>query len=311
LFKKNDATSIIHSAVEHADMVIARMPSMAGAIAIKHARMLNKPYLVEMVACTFDAYWNYSWKGKFIAHYKYYRTQQIIRVCPHVVYVTKNFLQERYPSMGAHVGVSDVALSAQPAQVLEQRIERIKSRSATAPLVLGTVAAIDVPYKGQKDVVRAVAELKRRGYNVNYHMVGQGNPKRLFSIIQNLGVENEVRIVGALKHNEVFDFLKTLDVYIQPSKQEGLPRAMLEAMSVALPALGSRVGGMPELLDSSCLFKPGDVSQIVETVEGLTPERLIKQATRNFHTTLEYYPEILDQRRTAFYQQFLAHTANA
>ncbi len=311
LLYKREATMIIYSAVENADMVIVRMPSMAGAIAIKQARKLGKPYLVEMVACTYDAYWHYGWKGKLIAHYKYHRTQKIMRDCPHVIYVTKHFLQERYPNVGTQVGISDVALRAQPTTVLDERIDRIRNRAASAPLVLGTVAAVDVPYKGQKDVIKAVAELKRRGLNVQYRLVGQGNPRRLASLIHKLGLENEVTILGPMRHDEVFDFLKTLDVYIQPSRLEGLPRAVLEAMSVALPVLGSRVGGIPELLGDACMFSPGDVRRIADMVAALTSEAMVDQAARNYNAALDYRPDVLDRRRTAFYQQWLEHNTHA
>lgn len=49
-------------------------------------------------------------------------------------------------------------------------------------------------------------------------------------------------------------WLDQLDLYIQPSFTEGLPRALIEAMSRGLPALASDVGGIPELLDAEYMF---------------------------------------------------------
>ena len=50
-----------------------------------------------MVGCVFDAYWNYNWKGKLIAHYKLKEYKRIFHEAPYVVYVTSQFLQNRYP----------------------------------------------------------------------------------------------------------------------------------------------------------------------------------------------------------------------
>src|SRR5699024_9377130 len=118
---------------------------------------------------------------------------------------------------------------------LTERIKKIK-QSDSKRLVIGTLAAIDAPYKGQDDVIKAVHELKKEGVDVLYKIVGEGDPSRLEKIIAQNGVKNSVDIVGKMKHEKVFDFLKDIDLYIQPSKQEGLPRALVEAMSKACPA---------------------------------------------------------------------------
>jgi len=305
ILNRNKANIVIRNAVEKADIVVARIPSVAGAMAIRNARRLNKPYLVEMVACTYDAYWNYNWKGKLIAHYKYYVTKNIVKDCPYVMYVTKKFLQERYPCNGYSIDVSDVELVHQPRHIIDDRLNHIARLNKNSPIILGTVAAIDVPYKGQIDVIKALSLLKKSGTVFHYHIIGQGDPSRLNTYISKYGMENEIKIVGALKHSEVFEYLKGIDLYVQPSKQEGLPRALIEAMSVAVPAIGSRVGGIPELLDDEFIFEAGNHNEIAHILSKITPEMMAAMATKNFTKSEEYNKTALFNKRVEFYKRII------
>ncbi len=302
---KPQVKKIIYETVGRNDVLVVRMPSASGIIAIQAARKLNKPYLVEMVACTFDAYWNYGWKGKLIAHYRFWKTKRIIKNCTYVTYVTRDFLQNRYPTRGESTYFSDVELLPSNEVVLDDRISKIQNRILGQPLILGTVAAIDVSYKGQVSVIKALGLLKRKGILFHYYLVGQGDPKRLMDIVERENIIDQVRILGPLKHEEIFDFLKKIDVYIQPSKLEGLPRALVEAMSLGLPCLGSNVGGIPELLDENCLFTANDISNIKTKLESIQSDWMKMQSKRNFEIAKEYEKLKLENKRQTFYNYFL------
>ena len=60
----------------------------------------------------------------------------------------------------------------------------------------------------------------------------------------------------------VLNWLDDIDIYVQPSFQEGLPRALVEAMSGGRPAFASTTGGIPELLPADCLHCPGDAARL-------------------------------------------------
>ncbi|AWA28633.1 glycosyl transferase [Flavobacterium magnum] len=307
---KAKAVKTIEDAVAASDVVVARMPSASGTIAVNAARKFNTPYLVEFVACTFDAYWNYNWKGKMIAHYKLHEQQQLIKDCPYVIYVTKEFLQNRYPTKGKSINCSNVELKDLSEEKLSKRLEKIAA-GIPETLSIATVAAIDVPYKGQDDVIKAIALLKKAGRNVKYHVIGQGKPDYLKGIAEKYGVTDQVEIVGALPHDQVFEFLEKMDLYIQPSKQEGLPRALIEAMSVGCPALGARTAGIPELLSPDKIFKPGAVKQIAELITAFTQQQMTAEAKKNFSTAKEYQKDILADRRRDFYNLFLKEAVHA
>jgi len=301
---RKKAKRIIKESILQHDIIIIRFPSAAGTIAFKYALKFKKPVLVEFVACVFDALWNYNWQGKLLACFKfiYYRT--LIKKAPHIIYVTDKFLQKRYPSLGKSIGCSDVELIPNEEFVLNKRINNIKKNN-NGILSIATIAALDVPYKGQKDVIKALALLKKKGKYFKYYLVGQGDSAFIKKAITKYKVEEFVKILGPLKHNGVFDFLDTVDLYIQPSKQEGMPRALIEAMSMACPALGTRVGGIPELLPEECIYKAGDIKELSKKLLSIDKEWLIDKAKENFIMAKKFNNAVLEEKRKDFYKVFI------
>lgn len=317
---------ILEEAVRKSDRIIIRLPSMTGGRAAALAERYGKPYMAELVSCTWDALWNHSIRGKLLAPWSWFRTRACVKRAPMVIYVTEHFLQRRYPCRGITAGCSDVSLPPTK-EVLEKRLSHIQERrQQNAPLKLGTLAAVDVRYKGQQDVIRAVAMLKKRGIRVEYELAGSGDPSRLQAEARKRGVERQIRFLGAIPHDKVFSWLDTLDLYIQPSRQEGLPRAVVEAMSRGCPVTGARTGGIPELVEEAWLFSAGNVSEICgilervagrehkhgrslrkveETERSFTVQELLsRQAVRSLQEASRYEKAHLEQVRMDFYRKF-------
>jgi glycosyltransferase involved in cell wall biosynthesis len=104
----------------------------------------------------------------------------------------------------------------------------------------------------------------------------------------------------------VIDWLDDVDLYLQPSFQEGLPRAMVEAMSRACPAIGSTAGGIPELLPPECLVRPGDAAELRRLICEIAndTERQSSLAQRNFQIAKGFNSDVLNAQRTAFWKRF-------
>ena len=103
-------------------------------------------------------------------------------------------------------------------------------------------------------------------------------------------------------------WLDEIDLYLQPSFQESLGRALIEAMSRACPAIGSTIGGIPDLLAPECLHRPGDAIRLGELImcAARDTEWQHDQARRNFGLAKSYGNDVLDGRREAFWRDFLA-----
>ena len=150
------AKKIIEQCLKNYDVIIVRLPSTIGAIALKCALKINKPIIVEVVACPWDALWNYSLLGKLYAPLSFLKHRELIKISPFVMYVTTKFLQNRYPSKGASIGISDVMLTSTSDELLDIKTKRLLSLSRNMQIILCTIAAVDVPYKGQILVLKAI-----------------------------------------------------------------------------------------------------------------------------------------------------------
>lgn len=283
--------------------VIIRAPSDSGAIAAKYCKKIEKPYLAEAVGCPWDSLWNHSTSGKVLAPFMWLKMRHTMKNAAYAVYVTDKFLQSRYPTDGISAALSDVEILQSSDAVLEKRLEKINSKSET--LKIGTAGALHVQYKGQRYVIEALSSLKNKGNTkFEYHLAGGGDNSNLKKLAENLGVSDQVFFDGVLPHDKMFGWLDGLDLYIQPSTVEAMPRALIEAMSRGLPAFASKVGDMPELLDSSDIFHKASSDEIAEMLGCVVKRDVAEMAVRNFKRAQSFEKEKLEQRRNVFYAQF-------
>lgn len=290
---------IIRELVNHSDLVIGHVPDSVAIMALTSALRLKKTCIAVAVGCPWDSGWNHSMRGKFMAPIGALLMRNIMGKVPYAMYVTQEFLQKRYPCPGITVGCSDVVMPQLDKKVLIDRLYKIKNTNVKK-LRLVTSAAVDVRYKGQYDVIKAISLLRKQGYDLQYYLLGGGDNTYLRGIAEKYGVARNVHFLGMRSHEEVFSILDEMDVYVQSSRTEGLPRAVVEAIGRALPAIGTRVGGIPELLSPACLYNPGDVRALAGIISGFTHESLESEAQRNFAHAAEYARDVLDARREAF-----------
>lgn len=302
--KKRKILKDISEIVKKIDFMIIRLPSFIGNECEKIARKENKPYIIETVGCPWDSLWNYSFKGKLVAPLMWLQTKKKIFNAPYVVYVTNEFLQKRYPTKGKYVCCSNVEISDDT--VLDQeKLKRYENLSENDVLVLGTSAAVDVPYKGQECVLRAIPILLKKGINVRYEMAGGGNQIHLQKIIKELKIEKNVVFKGLMPHEDIFNWLHFVDIYIQPSKQEGLPRSLIEAMNSTCFCIGANTGGIPELLSDELIFsnKKNNYIEIARLIEN-NWKNMKKEAENNFLQSIQYGKNKIQNKRDKFLIQF-------
>ena len=113
-------------------------------------------------------------------------------------------------------------------------------------------------------VLNALSKLQDKRFI--YLICGRGALKEyLEEKIKELGLENKVRLLGY--RNDITEILKIVDLFIFPSKREGLPVSLMQAMAVDLPAIASNVRGNRDLLRKENLFEPDDADALVRLIE--------------------------------------------
>jgi glycosyltransferase involved in cell wall biosynthesis len=289
----------IESEIERNDFTILRLPCQFGFAALNLLIKKHKPFLIEVVENTFEAYWYYpSIAGKICANYFHHKLKIGLKHAPFAVYVAER-LRKIYPTQGQSAILSNVILE----NILRPNEIQI-SRFYGEKLKVGLVGALDVKYKGQAVLLKAVSSLddtiKR---NIEFYFVGSGKYEWIIQLAKKLHLNTNIQFIGQLPHADVLCLLETLSLYIHPSFKEGLPRAMLEAMSVGCPVLGSTNGGIPEVVKLEYLHKPGDYKKLSKQIKLFYENRklLEKEAFCNLELVKPFLKENLNKRRKEFY----------
>ena len=126
------------------------------------------------------------------------------------------------------------------------------------------------PTKGQALLLRACAQLAAEKQNFECILIGTGEEfQNHTATIKELGLEARVRLTGALPQEGVRQHLTEADLFVLPSFAEGVPVVLMEAMSMGIPCVSTRVGGIAELIENDVngwLIHSGDVQGLTDTL---------------------------------------------
>jgi glycosyltransferase involved in cell wall biosynthesis len=118
-------------------------------------------------------------------------------------------------------------------------------------------------------------------------------------------IDHCVRFLGILDFpDEVFLWLDTVDIFLHPSETEGLPRALVEANSRGCAAIGSNVGGIPELLSEDMIIEPKDHVNLRNIIINMSSNsKLRMESISSFKRAANYEYSKLNKKRFAFYKK--------
>jgi glycosyltransferase involved in cell wall biosynthesis len=302
---RRQVRSVIDEAVNACDKAIIRS---AGNFYVTYAgercRKAGKPYLSEVTGFIYEGLVEHGALGKLKARPSEEAAKRLFAGAAYASYVTTKALQKRYPCPGRTEACSDVEIQA----IVEGLADKRKPVDYETDVTLGTMAALDVAWKGHSVATDALSRLRARGLeNISYELVGLGTGNAIRKAATEQGVLDQVKFVGGLPHEKVFEWLDSIDIYVQPSFQEGLCRSIVEAMSRACPVIATDVGGNCELVDREWLVPAGDAEALADRIQRMVkhPELAAEQSRRNFEKALAFDKRVLDAKRDAFYREFV------
>ncbi|MAF59725.1 hypothetical protein CL631_02695 [bacterium] len=127
-----------------------------------------------------------------------------------------------------------------------------------------------IPLKRFDMLVRLMPVLVERFGNIKLFIAGDGPEKeKLESLAKELGVENEVVFSGSLEQEVLFRYIKISDVFVLNSTHETFPHILLEVLSIGRPAIATRAGGNPEIIEdgkSGILVSSGDEDELEKSI---------------------------------------------
>lgn len=232
-----------------------------------------------------------------------------IRVLAYVLdYFAK--LQAKYSKANSYVSeyCKNIYSSDKPSYVFssfnadEITVKAHKNKNKNKTIRLISVGRLEGE-KGHRDLIKAISLIN---FDVETIIIGDGSQKEnLEAYANSLGVK--VNFMGAITDREkLFCLLASSDVFVIPSHTEGMPRSLLEAMTIGLPCLGTSVGGIPEVLDSNMLFSPNDSASCAKKISELTSDKELAevQAKRNLDFIKNNYSKkSLDEKKIQFWSE--------
>jgi glycosyltransferase involved in cell wall biosynthesis len=299
-------------AVRNGSAILLRPPSEMTAWMLWHIRKSNRPYGVEVVSDPYEVFAPNAVRHPLRPVFRWWLTRALKHQCENAcaaAYVTERALQQRYPAGHAALATyySDIEL---PESAFASAPRKL-SKNCTPRIVF--VGSLAQPYKAVDVLIDALVSCQAQ-INAELVIVGSGRHQlELEQRAKALGLADRVCFRGQLTTSlEVRAELDSADLFVLPSRVEGLPRAMIEAMARGLPCIGSNVGGIPELLPAEDIVPPDNVaalaSKIIEVVQ--QPARMQQMSARNLTKAGDYKDAVLNVRRRAFYQ-FLKNQTEA
>lgn len=136
---------------------------------------------------------------------------------------------------------------------------------------IGFSGRIDDPRKNMPLLLEAYARLRQQGHDVSLRLIGGTVTAAICEALRRLGIEGAVEFVPHVSADELAAHLRTLDVFVLPSHQEGLCIAALEAMACGVPVVSTRCAGPEEFVipGESGLLVNFDADDMAQAIAGL------------------------------------------
>ena len=311
LQRRREITRAAEAAISPESAVILRVSSQIANCLEPGLRRRRQPFAVEVVADPYGVFAPGAIRHPLRPLLRWWFPRRLRRQCRAacgVSYVTRETLQASYPpKAGAfHTHYSSVELGR------ECFADAPRPPRAGGPLRIVFVGTLEVYYKAPDTLLEALARCRRSGLDFLLSMVGDGRRRvDLERLAATLGIDRAVVFAGLLPAGAAIrEQLDRADLFVLPSRQEGLPRAMIEAMARGLPCIGSTAGGIPELLAAECMAPPGDAAALADRIlrAARDPVWMAEMSRRNLEVASDYRDEILNERRKNFYRQLQGAT---
>jgi len=256
------------------DVLNAQWVFPDGVAAVLAAKILRIPVVVSALGCDINLYSSKAYKLRRI---------QIIHALKRAEQtVTVSLLQKN--RVASDLGIREEKLNVilngvdQDLFNIKDRDDSIKKCSLEAGMKYVLYVGRLSEEKGIMNLINAVSLIKKDGKSSNFKVLIIGTGELLEESLQkidSLGLGNEFSFCGEKNHKDVTDWLGACDLLCLPSKREGCPNVVLEALSSGRPVISTRVGSVPELINENngFLAEPENERELADALSlGLSRE---------------------------------------
>lgn len=299
-------TKALKDGIRNIDFAILRLPSTTAFSALTIVRKRKIPYATEVVFDCHDAIeTSDSFINKTIWRILHKMQVKACNEALGVSCVTAHYLQRHYfPTHKGSITSHYSSIELTPDFFLRER------KYPQKEIITLVHVANQVQFhsrKGHNELIEVLSILNKEKKCAEIVFIGEdyeGGIALLTRFAEDLGVAEDVHFTGYLSKSELRQQLEKADIAVLPTRAEGLPRVVIEAMAMGLPCVTTPVSGNPELIDSEWLVDYDNVKGLAQRIIRLitSPDVYEQQSKTNFEKSQEYRCDILNRRRYEFYQ---------
>jgi glycosyltransferase involved in cell wall biosynthesis len=292
------------SSIFNTDSFCFRLPSMAAWEIFRQNKSKNLPYIFESIGDPQDAMVSSDdslakrLPSMIFGHILKNRKRKIVYQAESGSYVSRSHLQNKYPIKKNKSTESISSIRLENRYILNQS-KIFDFKKSIRIIHIGSF----IPLKNQKDLIKSFKIFSEKYPLAKLDFVGDGptrNPCE--QLVQNLDLSSCVTFHGQVTgFNNIVELLDTAQFFVLPSFNEGMPRALIEAMARGLICLGSNRGGIAELLDNEYLFSVGDHKQLADKLNWIikvySNGQLEEISLRNVDKAKEFENDTLQNKR--------------
>ncbi len=235
--------------------------------------------------------------------YMRFLVRAILRSCDSVICLTTEW--SRTFSKDLHLSNLSVVLN--PVKVYP--VKFIQDHSSTITLLfLGTITA----NKGIFELVEYIqANPHYLAHKINLTICGEGESEKLISLINKENKVGNICYEGWINGVKKEELISESDIFILPSHYEGLPMAILEAMSSGKPIISTQVGGIPSVVKpnhNGWLIEPGKINQLDTVFDQIfnQPDIVSRYGQQAFSDAKQFHVDAIVAQLDGIYKQLLA-----
>ena len=247
LSKRKSVLKYITEAISETNCTLLRVPGQIGTLVELELKRIKRSFALEIVGDPWESFAPGNVKSWLTPIFRFISTHRLRRQCLSSVanaYVTAERLQRRYPAQASAIvtNYSSISLSKEAYAVAPRIYDESFCNRLCKILFVGSLSQ---NIKGLDTLMKALCICNKRGALFELNVVGGGEWEAYFRNLANdLILQDKIIFHGQLSTGEpVYERMRNADLFVLPSYAEGLPRAMIEAMAMGMPCIGTSVGG--------------------------------------------------------------------
>ena len=288
---------------------ILRIGSPIADLLVPILKKRSIPYAVEVVGDPWDVFAKGAISHPVRPLLRLYFAYKLKKQCAGAKfssYVTEHALQKRYPPRNSVKTINASSINLSKDFLFENKTF---GRDDFDWVFVGTLEQFQ---KAPDILIRSFKILLNKHPRARLNFVGDGRKRLVLEELAiSLGVQDSIYFHGSVASSEqVREFLVSSPFFVLPSRGEGLPRAMIEAMACSCLCVGSDIGGIRELIDAEWIAPVNDVEQLAQKMIKIMDQSFEQKniiSSRNFHKAKDYLGDKLENRRKDFYLSIKNH----